>query len=114
MIRVLRNTLFASLLIIAVVQVDRCEAQSSGTRRSVRRDAVGYQRYRRRHVSSPPCMNGISNDDYSFNDLEAKIRETEFVFTGKVTAEIPSTENKEPLKRSEGELYQMECEYIVS
>jgi hypothetical protein len=47
-------------------------------------------------------MNGISNDD-SFSSLETRIRETEFVFTGKVTAEIPSTENRDPRKRSAGE-----------
>jgi hypothetical protein len=47
-------------------------------------------------------MNGISDDD-SFSSLETKIRDTEFVFTGKVTAEIPSAEKLEPWKRSAGE-----------
>jgi hypothetical protein len=48
-------------------------------------------------------MNGISNDEDSFSSLETKIRDTEFVFTGKVTAEIPSTESLDPWKRSAGE-----------
>jgi hypothetical protein len=68
-----------------------------------RETRIGYQRYRRRHISKPPCMNGIENDDDSFSSLETKIRETEFVFTGKVTAEIPSIENLDPWKRSAGE-----------
>jgi hypothetical protein len=48
-------------------------------------------------------MNGIWNDDDSFSSLETKIRETEFVFTGKVTAEISSIENLDPWERSAGE-----------
>jgi hypothetical protein len=48
-------------------------------------------------------MNGISNDDDSFSSLETKIRETEFVFTGKVTAEIPAAGNLDPWKRTAGE-----------
>jgi hypothetical protein len=114
MVSVLRSAWVAALLIITVLQVDRSVAQYSGTRSPVRRGAVGYQRYSRRHISSTPCINGISNDDDSFSDLETKIRETEFVFTGKVTAEIPSMENRDALKRTEGKLYQMKCEYIVS
>jgi hypothetical protein len=64
-----------------------------------------YQRYRRRHISKPPCINGISNDDENFSDFEAKIRDTEFVFTGKVMTEIPSVGNSGSLRMHGGELY---------
>jgi len=101
-----------ALLVIAVVevfmQVDTSLAQNSATRGPVLRSAIGYPRYRRRHISNPPCVNGISDDADGFSDTNTKIRETEFVFTGKVTAQIPSAENRDPLKRNEGEFHQME------
>jgi hypothetical protein len=90
------NTCVTTILIISVIgvliQADRSGAISS------------YQRYRRRHIAKPPCNNGISNNDDSFSDFEAKIRDTEFVFTGKVTAEIPSVGNSGSLRRNGGEL----------
>lgn len=50
--------------------------------------------YRRRHINTvPPCENGLS-DDNSFSELESKIRESDFVFTGKVTA-VPESSKKE-------------------
>ena len=100
MIREVRSTCVTIVLIISVIgvliQVERSVAISS------------YQRYRRRHVSKPPCINGISNADESFSDFEAKIRDTEFVFTGKVTAEIPSVASGGTLRRNGGELYRFE------
>jgi len=50
-------------------------------------------------------MNGISNADESFSDFAAKIRDTEFVFTGKITAEIPSVASGGTPRRNGGELY---------
>jgi hypothetical protein len=102
--RLLCNAWVAAILIIVVLQVGRTAAQNSGTRNLVPRGAAGYQRYRRRHISGPPCINGISSDNDNFSDLEAKVRESEYVFTGKVTAEVPSVENRDPLKKSKGEL----------
>ncbi|XP_023703596.2 uncharacterized protein LOC111862436 [Cryptotermes secundus] len=97
MIRHLRCTSVTAFLIICVVgvfvQVNTSAAQNRHTR-------IGYQRYRRRHVSKPPCLNGIRDDDDNFSSLETKIRETEFVFTGKVTAEIPPIGRLDPWKRS--------------
>ena len=100
MIREVRSTCVTTILIISVtgvlIQADRSGAISS------------YQRYRRRHVSKPPCINGISNADESFSDFEAKIRDTEYVFTGKVTAEIPTVASGGTLRGNGGELYRFE------
>jgi hypothetical protein len=100
MITHLRCTSITALLIICMVgvfvQVNTSAAQNRDTR-------IGYQRYRRRHISKPPCLNGIRDDGDSFSSLETKIRDTEFVFTGKVTAEIPSVGNLDPWRRSAGE-----------
>jgi hypothetical protein len=97
MIREVRCTCVTAVLIISVIGV-LIQADRSGTISS-------YQRYRRRHILKPPCTNGISDADESYSDFEAKIRNTEFVFTGKVTAEIPSVASGSTLRRNGGELY---------
>ena len=49
--------------------------------------------YRRRHINTvPPCENGLS-DDQSYSELASKIRESDFVFTGKVTV-VPDSSKK--------------------
>jgi hypothetical protein len=110
MIRHLRPASITAILTICVagtlMQANTSLAQDRDTR-------IGYQRYRRRHISKPPCMNGISDDDASFGSLETKIRDTEFVFTGKVTAEIPSAEKPDPWKRSAGESRRAEDQCIA-
>lgn len=102
MIREVCNKCVTTILITSVIgvliQVDINGAVSS------------YQRYRRRHIAKPPCINGISNDDESFSDFEAKIRDTEIVFTGKVTAEIPSVGNSGLLRRNGGELFRLKVQ----
>jgi hypothetical protein len=100
MVREVRSTCVTTILIISAIGV-LIQADGSGAISS-------YQRYRRRHISKPPCINGISNDDESFSDFEAKIRDTEFVFTGKITAEIPSVASGGTLRRKGGELYGVE------
>ncbi|XP_069690304.1 uncharacterized protein [Periplaneta americana] len=86
----LRNAWGAALLILVAVEV--AAAYNRGS-------VLGYQRYRRRHISNVPCHNVIANDDDNFSDFESKIRETEVVFTGKVTELIATTVVRSPLKK---------------